>query len=133
MMSYYFTKTVTGRFEAIEMKVVESLKKEGFGVLTQIDMQRTLKKKLNADFKNYKILGACSPQFAYEALQAEDKIGTLLPCNVIIQEHAPNTIEVSVINPLVSMQTVSNDILKDIAQEVSRKLKNVINNLDNEK
>lgn len=132
-MSYYFTKTVTGRFEAIEMKVVESLKNEGFGVLTQIDMKQTLKMKLNVDFKNYKILGACSPKFAYKALQAEDKIGTLLPCNIIIQEHVPNTIEVSAINPLVSMQAVNNDTLKNVAQDVSLKLKNVINNLDNEK
>jgi uncharacterized protein (DUF302 family) len=132
-MSYYFTKTVVGSFEAIEIKVVASLKNEGFGVLTQIDMQQTLKKKLNVDFKNYKILGACNAPFAYKALQADDKIGVLLPCNVIIQEHAPNTIEVSVIDPLVSMQVVNNDTLKNVAQEVSIKLKNVINNLNNEK
>jgi uncharacterized protein (DUF302 family) len=132
-MSYYYTKSVTGRFEAVEVKVIELLKNEGFGVLTQIDIRQTLKKKLNVDFKNYKILGACNPSFAYKALQVEDKIGTLLPCNLIIQEHAPNTIEVSAINPLVSMQAVNNETLNKVAQEVSIKLKNVINNLDNEK
>ena len=132
-MSYYFTKTITGQFEAVETKVIELLKKEGFGVLTQIDMRKTLKEKLNVEFKNYKILGACNPPFAYQALQAEDKIGTMLPCNVILQEHAPNTIEVSAINPLVSMQAVKNETLKKVADAVSFKLEHVIKNLENEK
>ena len=132
-MSYYFTKTITGQFKTVETKVIELLKKEGFGVLTQIDMRKTLKEKLNVEFKNYKILGACNPPFAYQALQAEDKIGTMLPCNVILQEHKPNTIEVSAINPLVSMQAVKNETLKKVADAVSFKLENVIKNLDNEK
>jgi len=95
-------------------------------VLTQIDIQQTLKQKLNVDFKRYKILGACNPPFAYKALQAENKIGTMLPCNVIIQELSPNHIEVSAINPLVSMQALNNEALELIAQEVSDKLENVI-------
>lgn len=132
-MNYYFTKTITGQFEATASKVTELLKNEGFGVLTQIDMRQTLKKKLDVNFRNYKILGACNPPFAYKALQVEDKIGTMLPCNIIIQEHSPNTIEVSVINPLVSMQAVKNKTLRKVAKEVSLKLENVIKNLDNEK
>ena len=96
-------------------------------------MQQTLKNKLNVNFRKYKILGACNPPFAYKALQAEDKIGTMLPCNLIIQEILPNKIEVSAINPLVSMQAVSNEALNTVAQAVSSKLENVINNLNNEK
>ena len=132
-MNYYFTSTRNGSFNDVEEKVIVLLKKENFGVLTEIDIQQTLKKKLDVNFKKYKILGACNPPFAYKALQAEDKIGTMLPCNVIIQELSPNHIEVSAINPLVSMQAVNNDTLKVIAKEVSDKLKNVINNIQNEK
>jgi len=125
-MNYYFTTTTNGSFEDIEKKVIDLLKNENFGVLTQIDIQQTLKQKLNVDFKRYKILGACNPPFAYKALQAENKIGTMLPCNVIIQELSPNHIEVSAINPLVSMQALNNEALELIAQEVSDKLENVI-------
>ena len=125
-MNYYFTTTTNGSFEDIEKKVIDLLKNENFGVLTQIDIQQTLKQKLNVDFKRYKILGACNPPFAYKALQAENKIGTMLPCNVIIQELSPNHIEVSAINPLVSMQAINNEALKLVAQEVSDKLENVI-------
>ena len=132
-MSYYFTTTVNGRFEAIENRVVELLKNEGFGVLTKIDIQQTLSDKLQVDFKKYTILGACNPPFAYKALLAEDKIGTMLPCNVIIQEHSPNVIEVSAINPMVSMQAVDSKTLGEVAQEVSLKLENVINKIENEK
>ncbi len=132
-MNYYYNTIVNGSFKDIEDKVVELLKKEGFGVLTQIDMQQTLKEKLNVDFKKYKILGACNPPFAYKALQAEDKIGTMLPCNIIIQELSPNNIEVSAINPLISMEAVSNETLKIIAQEVTAKLENVINSITHEK
>jgi uncharacterized protein (DUF302 family) len=131
-MNYYFSKTVNGKFETIEIKVRAILKNEGFGVLTEIDMQTTLKEKLNKDFRKYKILGACNPPFALQALQAEDKIGTMLPCNVILQEHFKNNIEVSAINPMVSMQTVDNSVLKSVAQEVSSKLENVIKKLENE-
>ena len=133
-MNYYFTTTINGRFEAIEAKVISLLKDENFGVLTQIDIQQTLKDKLNVDYKKYKILGACNPPFAYKALQAENKIGTMLPCNVIIQKVAPNTIEVSAINPLVSMQAVKNEQLASIAKEISAKLENVIKRIStNEK
>lgn len=131
-MNYYFTTLVNGNFDAIEAKILTLLKDEGFGLITQIDMQQTLKNKLDVDFKKYKILGACNPMFAYKALQVENKIGTMLPCNFIIQEIAPNTIEVSAINPMVSMQAVKNDQLKDIAGNVSEKLENVINNIKNE-
>ncbi len=85
-MSYYFSKSINATFDDAVVRVTEQLKKEGFGILTEIDVQETLKKKLNADFRRYKILGACNPPFAYEALQAEDKIGTMLPCNVIVNE-----------------------------------------------
>lgn len=129
-MKYYYTTTTNGSFEAIETKVISLLKDENFGVLTQIDIQQTLKNKLNVDFKKYKILGACNPPFAYKALQAESKIGTMLPCNVILQEIAPNTIEVSAINPLVSMQAVKNEQLEEIANEVSAKLENVIKRIN---
>jgi uncharacterized protein (DUF302 family) len=132
-MSYYFSKIVKGTFESIEFEVNVLLQNEGFGVLTHIDMQRTLKDKLNVEFKKYKILGACNPPFALKALEAEDKIGTMLPCNIIIQEHELHTIEVSAINPMVSMQAVNNDRLKKVAREVSSKLENVINNLEDEK
>ena len=131
-MKYYFTTIVKGNFEDIEAKVIALLKEEGFGVLTEIDIQQTLKTKLDVDFKKYKILGACNPPFAYEALQVEDKIGTLLPCNVVLQELIPNNIEVSAINPLVSMQAVQNEQLKTIAQDIGIKLENVIENIKDE-
>lgn len=131
-MNYYFTNITNGSFEAIEAKIMTLLKDEGFGVLTQIDIQQTLKHKLNVDFKKYKILGACNPPFAYEALQAENKIGTMLPCNIVIQEVAPNLIEVSAINPMVSMQAIKNDKLVSIAKNVSAKLENIINRINNE-
>lgn len=128
-MSYYFNKTVNGTFNNVVEKVTDLLSKEGFGILTEIDIQQTLKNKLNVNFKKYKILGACNPPFAYKALIAEDKIGTMLPCNVIVQELGDNTIEVAAVNPLVSMQAVKNSELIDVAEKVSEKLKKVINNL----
>lgn len=131
-MNYYYTTLVNGKFDAIEAQILTLLKDEGFGLITQIDMQQTLKNKLDVDFKKYKILGACNPMFAYKALQAENKIGTMLPCNLIIQELSPNTIEVSAINPMVSMQAVKNDQLKSIAVSVSEKLENIINDIKNE-
>jgi len=132
-MNYYFTTITKGSFETIEEKVIGLLKDEGFGILTEINMQQTLKNKLNIDFKKYKILGACNPPFAYKALQVENKIGTMLPCNIIVQENSPNTIEVSAINPMVSMQAVKNEQLSEVAKVVSTKLKNVIKNINNEK
>ena len=128
-MNYYFSTTVAGNFEDIVQKTIEALKKEGFGVLTDIDVTDTLKKKLNVDFKKYRILGACNPPFAFKALQAEDKIGTMLPCNVIVQEIADSQIEVSAIDPIVSMQSINNPELEKIASQIQEKLKKVINSL----
>jgi uncharacterized protein (DUF302 family) len=125
-MSYYVSKKTAMTFEEALGRVTAELKKEGFGILTEIDVQETLKKKLNVDFKKYKILGACNPHFAYQALQAEDKIGLMLPCNVIVQEHAGGEVEVSAIDPIVSMQAIENPALEDIAKQVQAKLKNVI-------
>ena len=128
-MKYYFSRTVTLSFEDAVEKVIAELKKEGFGVLTDIDVKQTLKKKLNVDFKQYRILGACNPPFAYKALQIEDKIGTMLPCNVIVQEIDERKVEVAVIDPVASMQAVANPELKDIAEQVQGKLKKVIENI----
>ena len=128
-MSYYFNKTISGSFNETIEKVKTLLQKEGFGVLTEINIQDTFKNKLNVDFKPYKILGACNPHFAYKALQAEDKIGVMLPCNIIVQETKASTVEVAAINPLVSMQAVKSTKLKEIAKDVSNKLENVINSL----
>jgi len=125
-MSYYFSKTVAGSFNDIVERVTAELKKEGFGILTEIDVKETLKKKLNVDFRRYKILGACNPPFAYKALIAEDKIGTMLPCNVIVQELSEGTVEVAAIDPAASMQAVDNPALKVIASEVREKLKAVM-------
>ena len=129
-MSYYFHTTVSNISfdEAIEKTIIE-LQKEGFGVLTEIDLKSTFKNKLDVDFYNYKILGACNAPFAYKALQAEDKIGTMLPCNVIIQEKEPGKIEISAVDPLSSMVSVENNSLGEIAEEVRDKLKRVIENL----
>ena len=125
-MNYYNTKLVNLSFENAITKIVDELKKEGFGILTEIDIKETLKKKLDVDFRKYKILGACNPPFAYKALQVENKIGTMLPCNVIIQETEDGEVEVSTINPLVSMQTVKNHQLEVVAAQVSDKLKKVL-------
>mgnify|MGYP006279844315 CR=1 FL=1 len=125
-MSYYISKTVDASFNDAIEKVTADLKEEGFGILTEIDVKDTLKKKLDVDFKKYKILGACNPGFAHKALQHEDKIGTMLPCNVIVEEHEDGTVEVSAVNPIASMQAVSNDQLADIAGEVRDRLEKVI-------
>lgn len=129
-MSYYISTTLknTTFQEAIE-KTTAALKEEGFGVLTEIDLKATLKKKLDADFYNYTILGACNPQMAYQALQAENKIGTMLPCNVIVQEREPGIVEVSVVDPAASMMAVENNSLGDIAKEVQMKLAKVIQSI----
>jgi len=128
-MSYYFTKILATDFESAITKVTEELKKEGFGVLTEIDVKDTLKKKIDVDFRRYKILGACNPVFAHKALSAEPHIGTMLPCNVIVQELGENKIEVSAVDPVASMMGVKNDQLGGIATEVQQKLKRVIDNL----
>lgn len=128
-MSYYMSKQIKSSFDDAIIKVTEALKNEGFGVLTEIDVQATLKKKLDVDFRKYKILGACNPPFAYKALQAEDKIGLLLPCNVIIQELSDNTVEVAAVDPVESMSRVNIAKLIDIAAEIKQKLKNMIDSL----
>lgn len=128
-MSYYFNKVVSLDFEKTIERVTEELKKEGFGVLTEIDVQAALKKKINVDFRKYRILGACNPTFAHKALLEEDKIGTMLPCNVVVQEHENGEIEVAAINPIASMQAVENSNLGEVATEVQAKLKKVIDNL----
>lgn len=128
-MSYYFSKEVNNDFDTAIEKVTEALKKEGFGILTEIDVKNTLKKKLDVDFRKYKILGACNPQFAYKALQAESTIGTMLPCNVIVQEKEDRKVEISAIDPVASMMAVNNNQLAEVAGEVRNKLKSVINNL----
>ena len=128
-MEYYFSKTITCSFDDAIQKVTEALKAEGFGILTEIDIKATLKKKLDVDFYNYKILGACNPPSAYKALLAEDKIGTMLPCNVIVQEKIPGKVEVSAVDPSASMQAIENNTLADIATEIRGRLKKVIEQL----
>lgn len=125
-MEYYFSKTLNESFDNAIQKVTDVLKAEGFGILTEIDIKATLKKKLDVDFYNYKILGACNPPFAYKALLAEDKIGTMLPCNVIVQEKVPGQIEVSAVDPAASMQAIENKDLQDIATEIRTRLQKVI-------
>ena len=125
-MSYYYSKTVSGDFESVVEKVHTELQKEGFGVLADIDIQGALKKKLGIDFRRYRILGACNPPFAFKALQAEDKIGTMLPCNVVVQETADGQVEVAAVNPVTSMIGVKNDDLLDIARQIAEKLQRVI-------
>jgi len=127
-MSYYFNKIVNMTFEKAIERVTEELTKEGFGVLTEIDVKAALKKKINVDFRKYRILGACNPVFAHKALLEEDKIGTMLPCNVIVQEKEDGQIEVAAIDPIASMQSVKNENLGEIASTVQSKLKQVIEN-----
>jgi uncharacterized protein (DUF302 family) len=125
-MEYYFSKTIDETFDNTILKVTEALKAEGFGILTEIDVKSTLKKKLDVDFYNYKILGACNPPFAYKALLAEDKIGIMLPCNVIIQEKVEGQVEVSAVDPVASMLSIENKDLQGIANEIRTRLKKVI-------
>jgi uncharacterized protein (DUF302 family) len=128
-MSYYISKISKVGYEETLIKVEEELKAEGFGVLTEIDVQSTLKKKLDVDFKKYKILGACNPTLAHKALTAEDKVGVLLPCNVIVEENADGQVEVAAVNPMVAMNSVENESLAGIAQSVTEKLQKVIDKL----
>jgi uncharacterized protein (DUF302 family) len=125
-MSYYFSKTVQTTFDDAVTRVIDELKKEGFGVLSDIDVKATLKNKLNVDFRSYRILGACNPHFAYQALQAENKIGTMLPCSVIVQEVEGVGAEVAAIDPAASMQAVANPTLEKIADQVREKLRAAI-------
>ncbi len=128
-MSYHFSKMLNLPFDEAISRVTEELKKEGFGILTEIDVKETLKKKLDVEFRNYKILGACNPSFAYQALQMEDKIGTMMPCSVVVQEHAEGQVEASAVDPAASMQAVDNPKLREVAEEVRAKLKKAIDSL----
>jgi len=128
-MKYYFNKVVDMTFDEAIVKVTEELKKEGFGVLTEIDVTGTLKKKIDVEFRKYRILGACNPKFAYKALLEEDKIGTMLPCNVIVQEKPDGRIEVAAVDPIASMQAVQSTKLGEIASQVQSKLKQVVENM----
>ena len=128
-MTYYFNKTVLADFESVKKKVVAELEKEGFGILSEIDVQATLKKKLDVDFRKYQILGACNAPFAHKALKAEDKVGTMLPCNVILQEMDNGQVEVAAVDPTASMQSIENKELASIASEIGKKLQKVISAL----
>jgi len=129
MSNYYFAKELNTSFDDAIEKVTEALKEEGFGILTEIDVRETLKKKLDVDFRPYRILGACNPPFAYKALQAEEKIGTMLPCNVIVQEKGPGKVEVAAVDPVASMAAVKNEQLAEIATVIREKLKKIIESL----
>jgi len=125
-VSYYFAKTVKLPFNEAIARVSDALKAKGFGILTTIDVKETMKKKLDVDFRPYIILGACNPPFAHKALSTEDKIGTMLPCNVIVQETEPGTVEVAAIDPVASMQAVENADLMPVAGEVRALLRDVV-------
>jgi len=126
-MTYYYSKTVRVSFDEAVSKIKQALKDEGFGMLTEIDVMDTLKKKRNVEIRNYRILGTCNPPFAYRALQAEDESGTMLPCNVIVQEIGDGQIKVAAIDPIVSMQSINNSDLEKISSQVKEKLQKVIN------
>jgi len=126
MMSYYISKTLATGFDDAVRRVTEALKQEGFGVLTEIDVKDTLKKKLGVDFRNYRILGACNPKLAHEALRLEDKIGTMLPCNVVVQETTDHKIEIVAVDPVASMMAIDNPDLRNTAEEVRERLRRVI-------
>ncbi len=128
-MSYYFSKIVDDNFDDAIERVTKHLADAGFGVLTTIDVSATLKKKLDVDFQRYTILGACNPGFAYKALQAEDKIGVMLPCNVIVQETKDGKVEVAAVDPMASMMAIQNETLGSVATQVQAMLKNVIEGL----
>ena len=128
-MTYYFSKTVRSGFDEAVSKITQALKEEGFGILTEIDVKSTLKKKLDVDFRKYRILGACNPPFAYKALQAEDKVGTMLPCNVIVQETADGEVEIAAIDPIASMRAIDNPELREIAGTISQKLQIIVQNV----
>ena len=126
-MSYYFSKTLAVPFDEAVKRTTEALKREGFGIITEIDVKHTLKSKIGVDFRNYRILGACNPKLAHEALELEDKIGTMLPCNVVVQELGSNRTEIAAIDPVASMQAVDNPRLKEAALRVQTLLRKAIN------
>jgi len=128
-MSYYFSKTLAGDFDEVVQRTIDALKDEGFGIITEIDVKETFSKKLGIEFRNYRILGACNPVLAHEALSIEDKVGTMLPCNVVVQETGAGGAEVAAIDPVASMQAIDNPRLKEAARVVRDKLKVVIERL----
>ena len=128
-MSYYFAKTLNTGFDDAVRHTTDVLKQEGFGIITEIDVKETLKKKINVDFRNYRILGACNPALAHKALEIEDKVGTMLPCNVVVQDLGGGGVEVAAIDPVASMQAIENPRLKAAAEEVRTKLRKVIDAL----
>ena len=128
-MEYYFSKMISCSFDEAIIRVTDVLKSEGFGIISEIRMHEKLKEKLGVDFKKYTILGACNPAYAYKALQVEDKIGTMLPCNIVVQELSANNIEVAAVNPIASMMAIQNPALIGIAKEVTDKLQVVISRL----
>lgn len=128
-MTYHFSRKLSASMEEAADRVIHELKEEGFGVLTEIDVKRALKEKLDVDFRPYRILGACNPALAHQALQHEDKIGTMLPCNVVLQQSSDDEVEVSAIAPVASMQAVDNPALKAIAEQVQVRLQHVIERL----
>jgi len=128
-MQYSFNKTVDMPFDDVVDRVVDALKNSGFGVLTDIDVQATFKKKLDVDFRKYRILGACNPYFAHQALLVERRIGTMLPCNIVVQETDDGRVEVSAVDPIASMKSIKNPDLKEIAEEVQDRLQRVVESL----
>ncbi|MFO8021468.1 MAG: DUF302 domain-containing protein [Perlabentimonas sp.] len=128
-MKYYIEKTLNTDFETAVSKTKEALKKEGFGILSEINIHEKLKEKLNVDFRKYRILGACHPPLAHQALQMENKIGTMLPCNVIVQQLDDNKVEIAAVDPSASMQAVESEELSELAKKVKEKLKTVISNI----
>lgn len=128
-MSYYFSKTLQSSFDDVIRRTTEALKQEGFGIITEIDVKETLKKKIDIDFRNYRILGACNPSLAHEALLLEDKVGTMLPCNVVVQDAGDGLVEVAAIDPVASMMAIDNPRLKSAAEKVQSKLHKVIQSL----
>jgi uncharacterized protein (DUF302 family) len=128
-MSYYLSKTLPVAFDEAVTRTMDALKEEGFGIITEIDLKETFKRKIDVDFRRYTILGACNPNLAYEALKLEDKVGTMLPCNVIMQELDSGQIEVAAIDPVASMQAIGNPELETKAQTVRHKLQRVIDRL----
>ena len=128
-MSYYFSKTLQVGFDEAIRRTTEALKYKGFGIITEIDVKKTFKEKLGVDFRNYRILGACNPKLAYEALQVEDKVGTMLPCNVVVHEIGQDRTEIAAIDPVASMQAIDNPRLKQSAERVQILLRQVIDGL----
>jgi uncharacterized protein (DUF302 family) len=133
-MAYYYSRTLQIPFDEVVQRIVENLQQQGFGIVTTIDLQETLKKKLNLDFRKYRIFGACNPEFAYKAVSLESHIGLMLPCNVVVQEHENKEVEVSAINPLETIDKITATTqLAAIAQEVSNRLRAAVDNLDRNK